>query len=99
MQVCLAEPEQLIAEVQSIAERCRHQHFQPSAALIVSCAGRKWLLGDRIQEEVSELVKGGCADVPIAGFPSFGEIAPLPQGSGYSDNLFHNMTYVLLLLG
>jgi hypothetical protein len=34
----------------------------------------------------------------LAGFPSFGEIAPLRRRGGYTRNLFHNMTYVLLLL-
>ncbi|MCW8887329.1 MAG: FIST C-terminal domain-containing protein [Motiliproteus sp.] len=99
VQVCLAEPEQLLQEVGSIADHCRQQDFDPQAALIVSCAGRKWLLGDKVEKEVTEIVSGDWVDLPLAGFPSFGEIAPLPIDDGYSDNLFHNMTYVLLLLG
>jgi len=98
VQVCLADPDELLAEVSHIAQHCRAQEFNPSAAVIVSCAGRKWLLGDRIEKEVTELAEGAWADLPLAGFPSFGEIAPIPGKSGYSENLFHNMTYVLLLL-
>ncbi len=99
VQVCLAEPQDLLAEVHNIAGDCRKQRFDPAAALIVSCAGRKWLLGDLIEQEVSILAEGPLANLPLAGFPSFGEIAPLSVEDGYSENLFHNMTYVLLLLG
>ncbi|MEH6627565.1 MAG: FIST N-terminal domain-containing protein [Motiliproteus sp.] len=99
VQVCCAEPEQLLAEVRMFSGRCREQAFSPCGILIVSCAGRKWLLGERIKMEVTELVTGSFSDLPLAGFPSFGEIAPLPVESGYSENLFHNMTYVVLLLG
>jgi len=28
--------------------------------------------------------------LPLAGFPSLGEIAPLRVGNGYTRNLFHN---------
>ncbi len=35
----------------------------------------------------------------LAGFPSLGEIAPLRTADGYSPSLFHNMTYVLMLIG
>ncbi|OMH39553.1 FIST signal transduction protein [Motiliproteus sp. MSK22-1] len=99
VQVCLAKPAELIAEVRNIANHCREQQFHPSAVLVVSCAGRKWLLGEQIEKEVTELVQGSWSNLPLAGFPSFGEIAPIPSKGGYSENLFHNMTYVLLLLG
>ena len=49
--------------------------------------------------EVKALREQIHADLPLAGFPSFGEIGPLKLGAEYSANLFHNMTYVLLLLG
>ena len=99
VQVCLANPQDLVAEVHAIASRVAASGFVPSAALIVSCAGRKWLLGGQIDFEVGalEVVFGG--GLAIAGFPSFGEIGPLFYQGAYTRNLFHNMTYVLLLLG
>lgn len=99
VQVCLAKPEDLIAEVHTIAERAAASGFRPSAALIVSCAGRKWLLGGEIAFEVGTIENAFGGSLPIAGFPSFGEIGPLRHNNAYTRNLFHNMTYVLLLLG
>lgn len=99
VQVCQATPEDLIAEVKSIAQTVDKQEFTPVAALIVSCAGRKWLLGSGIEKEVQALKDNLDDELPLAGFPSFGEIAPLKINHGYSRNLFHNMTYVLTLIG
>ncbi|MBV8465265.1 MAG: FIST C-terminal domain-containing protein [Burkholderiales bacterium] len=99
VQVCLANPESLIAEVYAMAERTAALNFEPKAAIIVSCAGRKWLLGGQIEHEVKALSDRFPAGLPIVGFPSFGEIGPLRNETGYTRNLFHNMTYVLLLVG
>jgi hypothetical protein len=99
IRVCLAEPDQLIEEVYALASDSKRSGFDPAAALIVSCVGRKWLLGGRVQHEISALSESFGENLPIAGYPSFGEIGPLQTSEGYSPNLFHNMTYVLLLIG
>lgn len=99
VQVCLANPRDLVAEVHAIASRAAASGFKPSAALIVSCAGRKWLLGGQIDFEVKAIEEAFGGNLAIAGFPSFGEIGPLFHQGAYTRNLFHNMTYVLLLLG
>lgn len=99
VQVCLATPAQLLQEVDEIAARAARAAFQPKAALIVSCGGRKQMLGPQIGNEISRLTGAFAERLPLAGFPSFGEIAPLQGPAGYTRNLFHNMTYVLLLLG
>ncbi|MDP3651688.1 MAG: FIST N-terminal domain-containing protein [Rhodoferax sp.] len=99
VQVCLAKPEDLIAEVHTIATCAAASGFLPSAALIISCAGRKWLLGGEIAFEVGMVESAFGGTLPIAGFPSLGEIGPLYHQGAYTRNLFHNMTYVLLLLG
>jgi hypothetical protein len=90
VQVCLAEPDRIIAEVYAIAERRKAECFEPAAALIVS---------PDIQHEIRALSDQFGSSLPIAGFPSFGEIGPLRTAQGYSRNLFHNMTYILLLIG
>lgn len=99
VQVCLGKPEDLKAEVRAIAERVAASSFVPSAALVVSCAGRKWLMGGQIDFEVRAIADKFNGKLPIAGFPSFGEIGPLWHAGHYTRSLFHNMTYVLLLLG
>lgn len=99
VQVCLARPEELMAEVHTIAARAAASGFAPTAAIVISCAGRKWLLGGEIQFEVQAIEDAFGGTLPIAGFPSFGEIGPLLHDGHYTRNLFHNMTYVLLILG
>jgi hypothetical protein len=69
---------------------------KPEAALIFSCAIRKYLLGTRTGTEydiTQEMLGGG---VPVCGFYSFGEIAPLDEGG---EARYHNETMVALLLG
>jgi hypothetical protein len=100
VRVCLAEPEQLIGEVYRIAAEARSRHFEPAAAFFVSCNGRKWLLGEQIRHETQALSETFGQALPLIGFASFGEIGPLKDSDGgYTRNLFHNMTYVLLLIG
>ncbi|MEP6758903.1 MAG: FIST N-terminal domain-containing protein [Actinomycetota bacterium] len=69
---------------------------EPEAALIFSCAIRKYLLGTRTGTEydiLQEMLGGG---MPVCGFYSFGEIAPLDEGG---ETRYHNETMVALLLG
>ena len=69
---------------------------KPEAALIVSCAIRKYLLGTRTGTEY-DIARQMLGDgVPVCGFYSFGEIAPLQEGG---ELRFHNETMVALLLG
>jgi hypothetical protein len=74
--------------------------FIPSAAIVISCAGRKWLLADRGEKEISALFEHLGYSVPLIGFPSFGEISPFRLGDGtYTTVNFHNVTFVVCLLG
>jgi len=98
VRVCQARPEDLTAEVYAIADAECASGKPLVAALVISCSGRKALLGGHVEHEVGALTKAFPPGVPLAGFSSFGEIAPLRRGSAYTHNLFHNMTYVLLLL-
>lgn len=98
IQICMASPDDMARNVRTIAESEHARGTRPVAALIVSCSGRKALLGNLIEHEVSALTESFAATLPLAGFPSAGEIAPLRRGNAYTRNLFHNMTYVLLLI-
>jgi hypothetical protein len=74
--------------------------FTPSAAIVISCAGRKWLLADRGEKEISALFEHLGYSIPLIGFPSFGEISPFRLGDGaYTTVNFHNVTFVVCLLG
>jgi hypothetical protein len=104
IQCCIASAHGLVEEVIRLSEDLADLSFEPRAALVVSCAGRKQLLGGSIEHEVAAVRQAlsqpsGGQPVGIAGYPSFGEFAPLRCAGGYTRNLFHNMTYALLLLG
>lgn len=49
----------------------------PELALLVSCVGRKMVLGQRIEEELEGVRDVVGKDVPLAGFYSYGEISPI----------------------
>ncbi|BAZ36802.1 hypothetical protein NIES4101_27220 (plasmid) [Calothrix sp. NIES-4101] len=69
---------------------------QPEAILLFSCCCRRWLLGTRAKEEYLLVKKELFQNIPICGFYTYGEFAPLePQGSTY----YHQETFVTLLLG
>jgi hypothetical protein len=69
---------------------------RPQAALIFSCAIRKYLLGTRTGNEYDIAQEMLGVGVPVCGFYSFGEIAPLDEGG---EARYHNETLVALLLG
>jgi sigma-B regulation protein RsbU (phosphoserine phosphatase) len=61
-----------------------------------SCAFRKNLLGTRVGQELQILKKNLPQQLPIVGFYSFGEIAPIVKGQ---ESFFHGATLVTLLVG
>lgn len=99
VQLCHATPGEIISDVTKIAQSVKDLPFTPLAALIVSCAGRKRVLGDKISQEVSEIASNCPTIKAIAGYPSLGEIGPVRNSQGYSNTLFHNMTFIILLIG
>lgn len=68
----------------------------PEAALLFSCCCRRWLLGTRAKEEYQLVRKSLPESIPISGFYTYGEFAPLePEGTSH----YHQETFVTLLLG
>lgn len=99
IQVCIADPEDVVKEVQAIGSSLGDLPFDPVAGIVISCTGRKHLLGHSIEHEVNEVEMGINKSIPLVGFPSFGEIGPIKKKNGYTPALFHHMTYILLLIG
>ncbi len=99
VQVCMAPPERILEDVRRVADSLAELSFTPSAAILVSCAGRKRVLGEDLALETQAILAACPSLQALAGYPSFGEFAPLRVDGGLSAPLFHNMTLVLLLLG
>jgi len=63
-----------------------------SFAVLVSCVGRRLVMGQRIEEEVEAVIEQIGRGVSVAGFYSYGEICP--SGVVHSCDL-HNQTMTL----
>src|SRR5690606_22816639 len=61
-------------------------------AVLVSCVGRRLVLGQRVEEEVDATLAQLTANTPAIGFYSYGEICP--SGLVHSCDL-HNQTMTL----
>jgi hypothetical protein len=66
--------------------------LQPGFALLVSCVGRKIILGQRIDEEVEAVIESLGDRTPVAGFYSYGEISPFNDGGNCR---LHNQTMTI----
>jgi len=102
VRVCSATREDVLKGVEDamLALTAESLGFVPAAAIIISCAGRKWLMSDKGEKEMATFLKCLGKTVPLIGFPSFGEISPFRLSGGhYTSVNFHNVTLVICLLG
>ena len=82
------------------AETSAHSSLTPLSgqadlALLVSCIGRKVLLGQRIEEEVEAAASVLGTATPITGFYAYGELSPLGDSFGCE---LHNQTMTITTL-
>lgn len=99
VQVCRAQPDDLIRQVRDLGSSLAELDFSPRAGLIVSCSGRKEMLGSRIEQDVRAIAEATSPEISLAGFASFGEFGPAAGLDGERSPQFFNMACVLLLLG
>lgn len=64
----------------------------PELAILISCVGRKLLMGQRIEEEIEGVRDVLGAKAVMAGFYSYGEIAPFAMGATCE---LHNQTMTI----
>ena len=83
--------EQAALELQPLVRR----HPGPSLALLVSCVGRKLVMGDRVDEEVEAVASVLGTSATVAGFYSYGEIS---GSSFFGDPCLHNQTMTITWL-
>ena len=65
---------------------------KPKFALLISCVGRKLILGKRIDEEVEVIKEILGPDTLLSGFYSYGEISPL---NPFAQCRLHNQTMTI----
>ncbi len=98
VQITHASCDEIIAAAQSSIEKALSTYSgqQPAAVFLFSCAARRWLLGSRAHEEYDLGKQFLNTQLPIFGFYTYGEIAPLSIGG---EPHYHQETLVTLLIG
>ncbi|MBP6217330.1 MAG: FIST C-terminal domain-containing protein [Oligoflexales bacterium] len=81
-----------LAATQSVLKQ---EEKAPQLALLISCVGRKLVLGPRIDEEIEGVRSILGASTKITGFYSYGELSPLV---GNSSCELHNQTMTITTL-
>ncbi len=69
-----------------------HKTNQPGLALCVSCVGRKGVMAEQVVDEVKLVQQILGPQTSVAGFYSYGEIAPRPNTT---DSVLHNQTMTI----
>ena len=82
----------LIEASSNAAENSLLKSLEPDFALLISCVGRKLILGPRTEEEVEVVSETFSNHTTIAGFYSYGEISPF-NDSGTCQ--LHNQTMTI----
>jgi hypothetical protein len=73
----------------------RSRKNAPEIAILVSCIGRKLVMNQRVEEEVEQVRECIGERIPMAGFYSYGEMAPF---NGSTSCELHNQTMTLTLI-
>ncbi len=69
---------------------------KPKAVFLFSCMARKIVLGSRTNEEILAVQKAVGADIPVIGFYTYGEYAPI---GNRDHSYFHNETATMTVIG
>lgn len=70
----------------------KDNNLKPDFSLLISCVGRKLILGPRIEEEVEIVGETFNNETVMAGFYSYGEISPFNEGGNCQ---LHNQTMTI----
>ncbi|MFE8071785.1 FIST C-terminal domain-containing protein [Marinobacteraceae bacterium S3BR75-40.1] len=84
--------DRLIEGAEEAATETRPGCPAPELALLISCVGRKMVLGQRIEEEVEVTRDALGEQAVLAGFYSYGEISPRQDQEGCA---LHNQTMTI----
>ena len=93
-----ASAEQLVSGAASAGHDAAHPTLGTgsSLAILVSCIGRRLVLGQRIEEELEAVIGALGSKMGVVGFYSYGEACP-SAGSNFSE--LHNQTMTITVIG
>lgn len=102
VRLMLGDPDKAIEAAKEAAKNALDQlkGAKPKIIFVFDCMARCKLLGSRIGEEIIAIQNVLGKEVPLIGFYTYGEQAPLGGiGGPVCQSLFHNETIALLVLG
>jgi len=102
IRLMLGDPEKAIQAAKEAAEGAVAQlkGVKPKVVFVFNCMARYKLLGPRIGEEITAIQNVLGKEVPLIGFYTYGEQAPLGGVLGPGcRSVFHNETMTLMVLG
>ncbi|MEK7166879.1 MAG: FIST N-terminal domain-containing protein [Patescibacteria group bacterium] len=103
IRLMLGDPEKAIQAAKEAAENALNQlkGAAPKAIFVFDCMARHKLLGAQINEEIQAIQNVLGQKIPLLGFYTYGEQAPLGSkiDSNICNSVFHNETMCLLVLG
>jgi hypothetical protein len=102
IRLMLGDPEKAIQAAKEAAENALTQlkGAKPKAVFVFDCMARNKLLGTRIGEEIAAIQNVLGKGVPLIGFYTYGEQAPIGGKLGPEcRTVFHNETMTLMVLG
>ncbi|MGB2762372.1 MAG: FIST N-terminal domain-containing protein [Minisyncoccales bacterium] len=102
IRLMLGDPDKAIQAAKEAAESAKKQlkGSKPKAIFVFDCIARNKLLGSRIGEEIKAIQGVLGKEVPLIGFYTYGEQAPLGGRVGPECfSVFHNETMALMVLG
>ena len=93
-----ASTDALVDGAEAAAKAAQQMQDAPGdgLALLVSCVGRKLVMGGRVDEEVEAVGEVFGRDATLAGFYSYGEISPFTPSV---DCKLHNQTMTISYIG
>lgn len=93
-----ANTDRLVNGAEAAAEAASRMHAAAgdSLAILVSCVGRKLVMGERVEEEVEAAAEVFGTGAVVTGFYSYGEISPSTPGGACR---LHNQTMTVTWIG
>ncbi|MEI6175616.1 MAG: FIST N-terminal domain-containing protein [Verrucomicrobiota bacterium] len=91
-----ATTEQLVDGAACAGNAAANTHTDASLAILVSCVGRRLVLGQRIEEELEAVIDSLPKSAQAIGFYSYGEVCPGNLGDASE---LHNQTMTITVLG
>lgn len=91
-----ASTDKLVGGAESAAQAVAADSANDCLAVLVSCVGRKLVMGNRVDEEIEAVANVLGSQITLTGFYSYGEISPFIPGVGCK---LHNQTMTITCLG